>query len=136
MFSSHTYGALQDVRFDGEIIEWVKQYKYLGLILTSRMSFGPHIDKICTQISQYTGIFFNLNKSLPRHVLVLLYNSFILPHLILHIEMWGAAPNCYINKLAVKQNKLLRPLLGVELLNGVPLIRTADMYRSLKILTV
>ena len=136
MFSSHTYGALQDVRFDGEIIEWVKQYKYLGLILTSRMSFGPHIDKICTQISQYTGIFFNLNKSLPRHVLVLLYNAFILPHHILHIEMWGATPNCYLNKLAVKQNKLLRALLGVELLDGVPLMRTADMYRSLKILTV
>ena len=136
MLFSRNQSNLPDIRFDNEIIEWVKEYKYLGLILTSSMSFGPHIDKVCTQVSQYIGIFYHLSKSIPRKILMLLYNSFILPHLSLHIEIWGAAPNWHINRLTVKQNKLLRALLGVVNLNGIPTVPTIDMYNTLKILTI
>ena len=136
MVFSRNQSNLPDIRFDNEIIEWVKEYKYLGLILTSSMSFGPHIDKVCTQVSQYIGIFYHLSKSIPRKILMLLYNSFILPHLTLHIEIWGAAPNWHINRLTVKQNKLLRALLGVVILNGIPTVPTIDMYNTLKILTI
>ena len=92
MFSSRPCGPLEDITFGNEVIEWVKEYKYLGLTLTSSMSFGPHIDCICTKISQCSGIFYYLYKYLPREVMLLLYNTFALPHLILHIELWGAAP--------------------------------------------
>ena len=113
MFSSRPSGPVEGITFNGEIIEWVKEYKYLGLTLTSSMSFGPHIDKVCTKISQFTGVFYHLNKFLPRVVLLWLYNAFSQPHLILHVELWGAAPNWHINKLIIKQNKLLRSILGV-----------------------
>ena len=136
MLFSRNQSNLPDMRFENEIIEWVKEYKYLGLILTSSLSFGPHIDKVCTQVSQYIGIFYHLSKSIPRKILILLYNSFILPHLSLHIEIWGAAPNWHLNRLIVKQNKLLRALLGVVILNGIPTMPTIDMYNTLKILTI
>ena len=100
------------------------------------MSFGPHIGKVCTQVSQYIGIFYHLSKSIPRKILMLLYNSFILPHLSLLIEIWGGAPNWYINRLTVKHNKLLRALLGVVILNGIPTVPTIDMYNTLKTLTI
>ena len=100
------------------------------------MSFGPHIDKVCTQVSQYIEIFYHLSKIIPRKILALLYNSFILPHLSLHIEIWGAAPNRHLNRLIVKQNKLLRALLGVVILNGIPTIPTVNMYNTLNILTI
>ena len=136
MLFSRNQSSLPDISFDSEKIEWVKEYKYLGLILTSSMSFGPHIDKVCTQVSQYIGIFYHLSKSIPRKILALLYNSFILPHLSLHIEIWGAAPNWHLNRLVVKQNKLLRALLGVVILNGIPTIPTVNMYNTLNILTI
>ena len=136
MFFSRSHVKFQKLQFDNDEIEWVNEFKYLGLTLTSSMCFGPHIDKICSRLSQYTGVFYNLNKTLPRNVLLLLYNSFILPHLILHIEVWGSSPNVHLNKLVVKQNKLLRSLLGVELVNGIPVMHTADMYRTLSILTI
>ena len=60
MLFSRNQSNLPDIRFDNEIIEWVKEYEYLGLILTSSMFFGPHIDKVCTQVSQYIGIFYHL----------------------------------------------------------------------------
>ena len=136
MFSSKPYRSLEDITFNGVVVEWVKEYKYLGLTITSSMSFGPHIDKTCTKISQYSGIFYNLYKFLPRPVMLLIYNTFVLPHLILHIELWGAAPNWHLNKVVVKQNKLLRALLGVQIENGIPAMHTVDMYKMLKILTV
>ena len=97
MLFPRNQSSLPNISFDNEIIEWVKEYKYLGLILTSSVSFGPHIDKVCIQVSQYIGIFYHLSKSIPGKILTLLYNYFILPHLSLHIEIWGAAPNCHLN---------------------------------------
>ena len=67
---------------------------------------------------------------------MLLYNSFILPHLSLHIEIWGTAPNWHINRLIVKKNKLLRALLGIVILNGIPTVPTIDMYNTLKFSTI
>ena len=135
MFSSRPCGLLEDITFNNEVIEWVKEYKYLGLTLSS-MSFGPHIDGICTKISQCSGIFYYLHKYLSREVILLLYNMFALPHLILHIELWGTAPSWHINKLIIKQNKLLRSVLGAEIVNDIPVMHTTDMYKDLNVLNL
>ena len=100
------------------------------------MSFSTHIEKVCTRVSQHIGVFYNLNRILPNDILILLYHAFILPHLTLHIEIWGAAPEVYISKLRVKQNKLLRAILGVEVINGIPQERTMVMYDKLGVLTI
>ena len=73
---------------------------------------------------------------MPREVLLLLYHSFILPHLTLHILLWGSAPDVYINKLKVKQNKLLRAILDIEVINGIPQVRSIEMYKTLGLLNV
>ena len=119
-FNSRPKIDLEALMFGGVEIEWVKEFKYLGLVLNDRMSYSSQIDRICTKISQYIGVFYNLNRILPKHILILLYHTFILPHLMLHIILWGTAPEVYINKLRVKQNKLLRAILSIEVLNGVP----------------
>ena len=111
----------------------ISEFEYLALTLISNLCFGPHINNICTQMSQYTGIFYYLNKSLPLNILKLLYNSFILPHLIIHIEIWGAAPNSHLDKLQIKQNKLLRAILGIQIVDYIPEVPTADMYKQTKI---
>ena len=65
---------------------------------------------------------------------MLLYNAFSLPHLILHVELWGAAPSWHLNKLIIKQNKLLRSILGIVNENGIPVMRTDDMFKILNVL--
>ena len=135
-FNSKPKTDLAPIMFSNEIIEWVDEFKYLGLVLNSRMSYSNHIERISIKVSQYIGVFYNLNKMLPREILLLLYYAFILPHLTLHIVLWGAAPEAHIGKLRIKQNKLLRALLNVEVINGIPQQRTIDMYDSLGLLTV
>ena len=61
-FSSRPKPQLEAMLFGDEAIEWVEEFKYLGLLLNSQMSFGCHIDKVCTRISQYIGVFYSLNK--------------------------------------------------------------------------
>ena len=135
-FNSKPKPDLETLTFSGVDIEWVNEFKYLGLVLNNRMSYSSHIDRICTKVSQYIGVFYNLSRILPKHILVLLYHTFILPHLMLHIVLWGTAPETYINKARVKQNKLLRAILKVEVVNGVPQRSTMSMYNELGILTV
>ena len=135
-FNSKPKTDLETLTFGGVDIEWVCEFKYLGLTLNNRMSYSNHIDRVCNKVSQYIGVFYNLNRILPTHILVLLYHTFILPHFMLHIVLWGTAPEMYLSKIRIKQNKLLRAILKVEVINGVPQQRTVTMYSSLKILTV
>ena len=137
-FSSRPCPAtgLEVILFRGTEIEWVEEYRYLGLTITNKMSFALHIDSMSNKISQYIGVFYYLRKLLPLKVMFLLYNSLVLPHVTLHIELWGAAPEVYLNKLAIKQNKVLRAILGVEVLNGRPAVQTISMYRNFNVLTL
>ena len=128
--------GLEDLYFREIAIEWVSDYKYLGLTLSNKMSFAPHIDLVSGRLSRFTGIFHHLRKIVPLSVLRTLYHSFILPYITLHIEVWGSAPEVYIHGLSVKQNKLLRAILGTPVVNGRPIGHVIDMYRNLNILTV
>ena len=100
------------------------------------MSFACHINLVSTHISRFTGIFHHLRKIVPLSVLKTLYHSFIVPHIVLHIEIWGAAPETYMNKISIKQNKLLRAILGIQVIDGRPVGRVVDMYRNFNVLTV
>ena len=48
----------------------------------------------------------------------------------------GEAPNRHLDKVQIKQNKSLRPMLGVRMVDYIPEVHTADMYRSTKILKI
>ena len=100
------------------------------------MSFLSHINKTTAQLSRYTGLFYQLSRTIPLSVLKLLYFSFILPHLTLNIEIWGASPNYHLDKLVIKQNTLLRIILRIPFESGRPVVGTMEMYRSLGVLTL
>ena len=135
-FASRKCDELIAMNFDGEIVEWVDEYKYLGLHINNKMCFASHIEKISSRVSRFSGVFYSLYKILPRRLLILLYFTFILPHLTLHIEIWGAAPDCHLRKLAVRQNQILRTILGIRYIDFIPTVRTEEMYRNLKVLTI
>ena len=135
-FSSRTVPLLQDLRFNDRVIEWVNEYKYLGLIISNKMTFDAHIETVAGRISRFSGVFCHLRSVLPRYVLKLLYFSFIVPHILLHVEIWGSSPGYHINKLKTKVNSLLRIILNVQFENGRPLMNTDTLYKNLGLLNV
>ena len=66
----------------------------------------------------------------PRNILLKLYYSLALPHVNLHLEIWGAAPTYQINSLGVKISNLLRVIFGIRRVNGIPTMGAGDMYRT------
>ena len=50
-FSSKPKTDLNDLSFGGQIIEWVSEFKYLGLVWNNRVTYSSHIDRIYTKVS-------------------------------------------------------------------------------------
>ena len=134
MFSSQPTKNLPDLLFANEIIEWVNEFKYLGLTITNRLSFSNHINRVALNISRITGIFVNIRTIVPYQLMMKLYYALVFPHLINHVIIWGSAPNCHLKVLSTRLNNLLRVILGVKWVNYRPVISTQDMYNQNKVL--
>ena len=55
--------------------------KFRAVIIDEYLSWKPHLDAVCTNISRDVGVISRLRFILPKKVLVMLYNSIVLPYL-------------------------------------------------------
>ena len=133
-FSSRVVTELPDFIFSGGTIEWISEFKYLGLILTDKLSFGKHIARVSLNVSRITGMISCVRDFFPRSILLKLYHSLALPHVNLHLEIWGAAPTYQLNTLGVKINNLLRLIFGIRRVNGIPVMGAEEMYGTFGLL--
>ncbi|MEL6606578.1 MAG: reverse transcriptase domain-containing protein, partial [Cyanobacteria bacterium J06614_10] len=135
-FDTRPIPELPDILFDGHKIEWVEEYKYLGLTLSNKMTYSLHINSVISKISRFNGTFYKLRQLLPVSTLKMLFSSFVLPHVMQHIVIWGATPPVYMNKLRIKINVLLRTILNVKYHDFRPEIDTCEIYKRLDVLKV
>ena len=134
MFKSRPTAVLPSLYFGGEEIEWVTEFKYLGVTITNSLNFSKHIDNVSLKVSQITGTFTCLRTIVPRNILIKLYYALVFPHLSGHVIIWGSSPPSHLKNLTVRVNNLLRTILGVTWDNGRPSMGTDEMYRELGIL--
>ena len=73
----------------GNAIDYVTQFNFLGFVIDENISFDPHIQSISNKVARSLGILNKLKRFLPHHILLMLYNSLILPHLQYAILCWG-----------------------------------------------
>ena len=52
-----------DIQIGGENIQWVREFKYLGVIIDDKMTFNKHIDAVC---SKARGCLFQCQKVLGK----------------------------------------------------------------------
>lgn len=95
----------------------VKQVKYLGMILDSRLSFVPHITKAVK--AAYAAInrlypLINSKSYLSLENKLLLYKSAIRPILTYAAPAWCSASDTALKRLQIIQNKCLRIITGSE----------------------
>ena len=83
-------------------------FRYLGILIDSNLSWKFHIDYICHKVSKTVGIIAKLRHFVPRHVLLTLYHSLILPYISYGICSWGHAAETHLHKLLVLQKRALR----------------------------
>ena len=79
-----------NILLNGEIIDKVNHFKFLGVIIDSHLSWMDHVQHIRKKISKWIGILYKTKDYLKSDTLLTLYYSFVYPYLIYCIEVWGA----------------------------------------------
>ncbi|CAH2100147.1 unnamed protein product [Euphydryas editha] len=112
-------------------ISKVDNEKYLGLILDSKMSWKPHIQKIKTKLRSLTGLLRGTVGCYPRHVRYTIYNSLVKPHIDYLIQLWGTAAKTNLKELQIAQNKLIKILFNYDFFTS-----TKKMYKETQLLNI
>ena len=89
----------------------IKNHKYLGVKLDSKMSWIQHISYVKNKVAKGIGIMFKARTYLDRRSVINRYNAYIYPCLIYCVESWGNAAKCHLDPLYILQKKLLGLLL-------------------------
>ena len=115
------------IMIENNYIEFVKEFNYLGIIFDSNLSWKAHTTHIVKKIARTNGIMSKLKNTLPQNILLLLYNSLILPYLNYGILVWGSC----LQRLIKMQKKSVRIIKKAKY-NA----HTEPIFKSLQILKV
>ena len=92
------------LKIDDVFLECVDEFNFLGLHIDKHLSWKKHTQTVSSKVSQITGIMYRLKDFLPNHILLLLYNTLIMPRFNYCILAWGH----YLDRLANLQKKAIR----------------------------
>ena len=81
--------SLPPLFLDGSQLEQVKSFKYLGFIITTNLSWSPHIQSVHSKTHQTIRIFYcNFYKHASPHTLLTLYHSLVIPYFSYCSSVW------------------------------------------------
>ena len=104
-----------ELKLGGTRIEVVPQFKFLGLIFDSKLTFIPHIDYLfrkCQKALNILRVAAHTDWGADRNVLLRLYRSHIRSKLDYGCIVYGSARKSYIKRLDTIHNQGLRLVLG------------------------
>ena len=77
------------LRINNANIDKVQNFNFLGLQVSSDITWNLHIDEMSKKISRITGILKKLQLVMPKNVLLTIYNTLILHHINYCLLVWG-----------------------------------------------
>ena len=85
------------------ILESVESTSFLGINIDEHLTWKKHITCVCSVLSKRIGILYRLRHFVYRKILIMLYNTFILPHITYGLEVFGAALKTFMNPIIIIQ---------------------------------
>ena len=93
---------------DGKIILVTTNTKFLGINIDNNLTWKAHINHMTTKISKGVGVLSRLSKELSYNMLILIYNTILLPYHTYCCITWGFTYQTYINKIFTIKKKAIR----------------------------
>ena len=97
-----------EIKMNSSTLEEVHCVKFLGVLVDNKLSWKDHVTYITIKLSRGVGIINKLFHVLPSNVLLMLYNTLILPYLNYCIIVWGRANISTLAPLIVLQKRAIR----------------------------
>ena len=94
---------------NGRPLEQVETFKYLGILLSSDLSWSAHIESICTKARKLIGLLYRrFYGNIDDHSLLELYSVLVRPHLEYAAPVWDPHLTKDTNKLESVQKFALK----------------------------
>jgi hypothetical protein len=139
LFRHHTRklkpAEIPNVKINGQQIELVNEFKFLGLKIDTHLTWTPHINFVANKLSRVNGILHKLKHFLPPDILLIIHNAFFQSHLNYGITCWGhASPNT--SRIARISKKAIRAITNSKynshttpLFKDMHILKLEDTYK-------
>ena len=96
------------ISLNDTLINNVYNYKYLGIILDSKLDFKNHIIKLNNKLYKIQFLISKLSKFIKKNSLIIIYNSIFLPYLNYVNILWGNTfSNNTLNTTIIQKKTLI-----------------------------
>ena len=120
-----------NIKIAGFDIPVVNTTKFLGVTLDNHLTWKYHVDDICCKISRAIGAISRISAIVPTHILLNLYFSMILPHLMYCNIVWGNCAIYLLNRIHILQKRAIRIIT-----NSKPYTHSDPLFKKMKLLTI
>ena len=96
------------IKMDDNVLNRVANTKFLGIFIDESLSWKTHISHINKIMSRNTGVISKLRHTLPQSVLLMLYNTLILPFLSYCNIVWANTYPTKLHRLYILQKRVVR----------------------------
>ena len=98
------------VNLDGIKLDVENEAQFLGITVDSHLSWEKHCNNVANKISRSNSLINRVKKLLPPSSLKLLYDSFIQPHLLYGLPIWGGCSNQNKKRIVNIQKRAIRTI--------------------------
>ena len=119
------------IYYDNSPLELVSNAKYLGLYISSDLTWDVHIIRLCKMLYYHLSILRRLRKTVPQGLLLKIYKTYIQPKLEYGITLWGCTTEGNLDKVQRVQNFAARLITGnFDYINyrGLELVKSLRLY--------
>lgn len=106
------------VSVDGQPIEKVTHFSYLGIVLDTHLTYKRHCAFVASKMSSAIGALYKVKSFVPRDALRSIYFSLIHSHLLYMVNIWGTASAVHLKPIQILQNRALKIVLGLPTLTN------------------
>ena len=112
-------------------IPLVHSTKFLGVTLDDHLTWKNHVEGVCCKVSSAIGAISRISAIVPKNVLLSLYYTMILPHLMYCNIVWGNCAKYLMNRIHILQKRAIRIITKSQ-----PMSHTDSLFEKLKLLSV
>lgn len=94
----------------GQAIEFVPNFKFLGILVDERLSWKPHINELQSKLSRGLWAIRRVKHLVSYKGMLALYHALVHCHLVYGCLLWGSASENALKPLYILQKKAIRTI--------------------------